>query len=168
EKDAVMKRFYEGVTKVLVSTVVIEVGIHVQNASVMIIENAERFGLAQMHQLRGRVGRGENKSYCLIIIGAKSDIAVARADALCSTSDGFIIAENDLAMRGPGEVFGVRQHGLPELKIADLSKHMKVFMEAREDAAEFLMQDFALAREENFVFSQHIKEKFDAETSFVL
>ena len=168
EKDAVMNSFYAGITNILVSTVVIEVGIHVQNATVMIIENAERFGLAQMHQLRGRVGRGDNKSYCLIIIGTQSDIAVARADALCSTNDGFIIAEKDLAMRGPGEVFGLRQHGLPELKIADLSKHMELFMEAREDAAEFLAKGSARIMEEHFVFSRHIKEKFDAETSFVL
>jgi ATP-dependent DNA helicase RecG len=168
EKNAIMESFYAGITKILVSTVVIEVGINVQNASVMIIENAERFGLAQMHQLRGRVGRGEDQSYCLIITDAESEISLARADALCSTNDGFIIAEKDLAMRGPGEVFGVRQHGLPELKLADLSKHMKVFKEAREDALTLLIQDPTLMHKENLVFGKHIKEKFDEETSFVL
>lgn len=168
EKDSIMERFYAGITNILVSTVVIEVGINVQNASVMVIENAERFGLAQMHQLRGRVGRGENKSYCLIITDAKSDIALERADTMCSTNDGFIIAEKDLEMRGPGEIFGIRQHGLPELKIADLSKHMSVFKEAKEDAIALLLQDPSLVQTENLGFKDYIKEKFNAETSFVL
>ena len=168
EKDAIMDRFYNGITKILVSTVVIEVGINVQNASVMIIENAERFGLAQMHQLRGRVGRGKNKSYCLIITDSKADIAVARAETLCATNDGFEIAEKDLEMRGPGELFGIRQHGLPELKIANLSRHMRVFNEAKEDALALLSEDPSLTKTENLGFRNYIKEKFNAETSFVL
>lgn len=168
EKDAVMESFYAGVTKILISTVVIEVGINVQNATVMIIENAERFGLAQMHQLRGRVGRGADKSYCLIITDSQNEISLARAETLCSTNDGFIIAEKDLEMRGPGEVFGVRQHGLPELKLADLSKHMVVFEQAREDALSLLVHDPSLNREENVDFGKRIKEKFDTEISLVL
>lgn len=163
-----MESFYAGVTKILISTVVIEVGINVQNATVMIIENAERFGLAQMHQLRGRVGRGADKSYCLIITDSQNEISLARAETLCSTNDGFIIAEKDLEMRGPGEVFGVRQHGLPELKLADLSKHMVVFEQAREDALSLLVHDPSLNREENVDFGKRIKEKFNTEISLVL
>ncbi|NCB41678.1 MAG: ATP-dependent DNA helicase RecG [Clostridia bacterium] len=168
EKDEVMESFYAGITKILVSTVVIEVGINVQNASVMLVENAERFGLAQMHQLRGRVGRGADKSYCLIVTDAKTELASARAEVLCSISDGFIIAEKDLSLRGPGELFGIRQHGLPELKLADLSKHLKVFEEAKKDALDLFAKDPKLTSDDNYIFGERVKKKFASETSLVL
>jgi len=168
EKDEVMESFYAGVTRILVTTVVIEVGINVQNASVMLVENAERFGLAQMHQLRGRVGRGADKSYCLIVTDSRTELASARAEVLCSISDGFIIAEKDLSLRGPGELFGIRQHGLPELKLADLSRHLKVFEEAKEDASHLFAKDPQLTDEENYIFGERVKKKFASEISLVL
>ena len=121
-----MDAFAAGSIDVLVSTTVVEVGINVPNASLIIIENAERFGLAQIHQLRGRVGRGTEKSYCLLIVDTENEIAVERVNTLCSTSDGFVIAEKDLELRGPGEIFGSRQHGLPQLKLADPARHLRV------------------------------------------
>jgi ATP-dependent DNA helicase RecG len=168
EKDAIMGGFYSGEIQALVSTVVIEVGINVPNATVMLIENAERFGLAQLHQLRGRVGRGSRKSYCLIVTDSESEVAAARARTMCLTNDGFIIAEKDLELRGPGEIFGVRQHGLPELKLADPVKHIKVFEEARQDARVLLSEDFDLSKPENRCFSAGIKQRFDAVDSLVI
>lgn len=122
EKDDIMERFAAGKIDILVSTVVIEVGINVQNASVMVIENSERFGLAQLHQLRGRVGRGNYKSYCILINDSETEVAAQRAEIMVSTADGFVIAEKDLEIRGPGEFFGTRQHGVPDLKIANLGQ----------------------------------------------
>ena len=147
EKDNIMKSFYEGNIDVLVATVVIEVGINVPNASVMVIENAERFGLAQLHQLRGRVGRGGYKSYCFLITEGSSEIAKKRAEIMESSSDGFYIAEEDLKLRGPGEIFGTRQHGIPNLNISDLSKHADVLNNAKEEAkniVKFFGDDFML------------------------
>jgi ATP-dependent DNA helicase RecG len=138
EKDAIMLDFSEGRIQLLVSTVVIEVGIDVPNASVMVVENAERFGLAQLHQLRGRVGRGEAQSYCLLISEGNSNYAKQRSDIMVSSSDGFYIAEKDLELRGPGEFFGTRQHGLPELKLADLTKHIKILEDAKVQATQTL------------------------------
>ncbi|NLY71886.1 MAG: ATP-dependent DNA helicase RecG, partial [Clostridiales bacterium] len=126
EKDNIMEEFKEGKIDILVSTVVIEVGINVPNATIMLIENAERFGLATLHQLRGRVGRGKYQSYCILIAEEKTELAKQRTQIMEQTTDGFIIAEKDLELRGPGEFFGVRQHGIPELKIADLAKNIKV------------------------------------------
>ncbi len=168
EKDAIMEKFHSGEISLLVSTVVIEVGINVPNASVMLIENAERFGLAQLHQLRGRVGRGSQQSYCLIVTDSESPVAVARAQTMCSTGDGFIIAEKDLDLRGPGEIFGMRQHGLPELKLADPVKHIKLLEEARKDAVDFLADDCDLNKPENAFFMTAIKHKFDSIDSLVL
>jgi ATP-dependent DNA helicase RecG len=141
DKDRIMQEFYAGKVQILVSTVVIEVGINVPNATIMLIENAERFGLAQLHQLRGRVGRGEEQSYCILITDGGSDIAQERAEIMKATGDGFLIAEKDLELRGPGEFFGMRQHGIPELKLADLVKHIKILNTVREESERILAED---------------------------
>ena len=168
EKDRVMESFVSGEVSVLVSTVVIEVGIDVPNANVMIIENSERFGLAQLHQLRGRVGRGAYKSWCLLILGEDQEIARQRADILCSSGDGFYIAEMDLGMRGPGELFGFRQHGLPQLSLADPAKHIEVARKAGEDAARLLEEDPSLTSPENAYFGARLREKFAGADSLTL
>ena len=141
EKDAVMERFYNNEISILVSTVVIEVGINVPNATMMIIENAERFGLAQLHQLRGRVGRGKHQSYCILVSQGKSEIAKKRAELMAESQDGFYIAEQDLKLRGPGEIFGTRQHGVPDLAVADLAKHMKILYEVKKEADAIMEED---------------------------
>ena len=139
EKEIIMRRFQRGEIDVLVSTTVIEVGVDVPNASVMVIEHAERFGLAQMHQLRGRVGRGAAKSYCILMTGARvSEQAEERLNAMVSTQDGFELAELDLAMRGPGEVFGTRQAGLPDFRVANLVRDRKLLELAKMEAARFV------------------------------
>ena len=145
EKDSIMEDFYAGRIEILVSTVVIEVGINVPNATMMVIENAERFGLAQLHQLRGRVGRGEHQSYCLLISSGKNQVSQQRIKTMTKTTDGFIIAEEDLKLRGPGEFFGLRQHGLPDLKLGDILRHSSIFNQAKEAAAKCLMKDPELA-----------------------
>ncbi len=147
EKDDIMERFKNGKIDILVSTVVIEVGINVPNATVMVIENSERFGLAQLHQLRGRVGRGEHKSYCILINSSKSEIAAQRAEIMVNTSDGFIIAEKDLELRGPGEFFGTRQHGVPDLKIANLVKHIDMLETVKKESLVILAEDPLLESE---------------------
>lgn len=145
DKDAVMSGFKAGEVDILVSTTVVEVGVDVPNATVMVIEHAERFGLAQLHQLRGRVGRGGHKSYCILMVGpGASDEARERIQVLADTSDGFVIAQKDLEIRGPGEFLGVRQHGLPRFSVADLSKDTQLLIEARDDAFEFVAGDEAL------------------------
>ena len=141
EKDDIMERFAAGKIDILVSTVVIEVGINVQNASVMVIENSERFGLAQLHQLRGRVGRGNYKSYCILINDSETEVAAQRAEIMVSTADGFVIAEKDLEIRGPGEFFGTRQHGVPDLKIANLVKHIDMLETVKEEALAVITED---------------------------
>ena len=140
DKEAVMAAFVRGETDVLVATTVIEVGVDVPNAALMIVENAERFGLSQLHQLRGRIGRGKFQSYCILVSDSKTDEAKARLKVMKDTSDGFKIAEADLKQRGPGDFFGSRQHGLPEMHIADLCADMTVLEDAK-DAAEMLLQD---------------------------
>ena len=138
DKEVAMRRFQRGDTDVLVATTVIEVGVDVPNASVMVIEHAERFGLAQMHQLRGRVGRGAAKSYCVLITGGKvSETAEARLDAMVATQDGFALAELDLKQRGPGEFFGTRQAGMPEFRVADLLRDRELLDLAKREAARF-------------------------------
>lgn len=160
EKESVMKRFLQNEIHVLVSTTVIEVGVNVPNATVMIIENAERFGLAQLHQLRGRVGRGHSQSYCILLHNNKSKIAKERIKIMEETTDGFIISEKDLHIRGPGEFFGTRQHGLPDLKIANLFKHIKVLKKVQREVEELLRRDPYLTLEEYPLLKLKIQEKF--------
>jgi ATP-dependent DNA helicase RecG len=141
DKERVMREFKDGRAHILVSTTVIEVGIDVPNASVMLIEHAERFGLSQLHQLRGRVGRGPFKSYCILLSAASSDEAKRRIAAMTDTNDGFRIAEVDLAVRGPGDFFGTRQSGLPEFRVADLLRDGALLEEARRDALAVIARD---------------------------
>jgi len=138
EKDDIMRRFSRGELDVLVSTTVIEVGVNVPNANIMVIENAERFGLAQLHQLRGRVGRGSHQSYCILFNQGKSEISRQRMEIMAKSNDGFVIAEKDLELRGPGDVFGVRQHGLPEFRIANLYRDMDVLKDVQKAAREIV------------------------------
>ena len=168
EKDEIMRRFYEGDIDILAATVVIEVGINVPNATVMVIENAERFGLAQLHQLRGRVGRGKYRSYCFLITGGASEQAEKRGRIMESSSDGFYIAEEDLKLRGPGEIFGTRQHGIPDLKITDMVKHIKVLNHAREEAKKILKKDPMLENEENSILRKRAEKFFGGDFSFNL
>lgn len=160
EKDRIMQGFNDGAIQILISTVVIEVGINVPNATIMLVENAERFGLAQLHQLRGRVGRGEEQSYCILISEGGSDVAMERAEIMKSTNDGFLIAEKDLELRGPGEFFGMRQHGVPELKLADLVKHIKILNTVREEAERILDKDELLEEKENLKLKEKIDKMF--------
>lgn len=141
KKDEVMFRFKNGETQLLISTVVIEVGVDVPNAVIMAVENAERFGLSQLHQLRGRVGRGTAKSYCILVTNATGDESRARMNIMCSTSDGFKIADEDLKLRGPGDFFGTRQHGLPQLRIADILTDTRILLQTQELAVELLKSD---------------------------
>ena len=161
EKDDIMDRFQKGEIQVLVSTVVIEVGINVPNSTVMLIENAERFGLAQLHQLRGRVGRGAEQSYCILVSEHPSEVSKERVRILTETADGFLIAEKDLELRGPGEFFGLRQHGLPELKVADLSRHRKVLLSVREAAAALLNADPTLSSAEHLLLKLKLQKNFE-------
>lgn len=160
EKDRIMESFSRGETDVLVATVVIEVGINVPNATVIVIENSERFGLAQLHQLRGRVGRGSHRSYCFLILDRGSEIAEKRGQIMEASSDGFFIAEEDLKLRGPGEIFGTRQHGLPDLAITDFSKHMKILEQAKEEAKAMLADDPALDAPEHSALRRRITKLF--------
>ena len=135
EKDAALSAFRAGDYDILVATTVVEVGVDVPNATLMVIENAERFGLSQLHQLRGRVGRGSAQSYCVLVSGTKNEETKKRLQALCKTTDGFKIAEQDLALRGPGDFFGSRQHGLPLLKVASLQMDLETLRDAQQAAA---------------------------------
>ncbi|WP_405725948.1 ATP-dependent DNA helicase RecG [Anaerotignum sp.] len=164
EKQAIMDDFAAGKIDVLVSTTVIEVGINVPNATIMLIENAERFGLAQLHQLRGRVGRGSEKSYCILVSDTKTKIAKERMKTMTESEDGFVISEKDLKLRGPGEFFGIRQHGLPELKIADLYQDMPLLKEAQAAAAELLEKDRFLEAEEHLLLKEHIGGYLEGKT----
>jgi ATP-dependent DNA helicase RecG len=146
EKDAAMAAFQRGDTRILVATTVIEVGVDVPNATIMVIEHAERFGLAQLHQLRGRVGRGRGKSTCLLLYKSPlGDTARARLETLRATEDGFLIAEKDLALRGEGDVLGTRQSGAPVFRIASLERHAELIAMARDDAVLIHQRDPELA-----------------------
>ncbi len=160
EKDQIMESFYKGEIQVLVSTVVIEVGINVKNSTVMVIENAERFGLAQLHQLRGRVGRGEHQSYCVLISDSKTDEARERLDLMTKTDDGFEISERDLEMRGPGDLFGSRQHGLPRLRLSDLIKHVNILEVIKQESKALLEADPDLSDHLNKPLKNKIEKMF--------
>ena len=162
EKEQVMAAFAAGDIQLLVSTTVIEVGIDVPNAVIMVIENAERFGLSQLHQLRGRVGRGQHRSTCILISDARGDTAKRRLKIMCQTTDGFRIADEDLKLRGPGDFFGRRQHGLPELKIADLSQDMELLKQAQDAAKQVLAQDAALRATKNAALKAAVLKLFDS------
>ena len=160
EKDAVMDDFKNKKLDILVSTTVIEVGVNVPNATLMIIENAERFGLAQLHQLRGRVGRGKHKSYCILIYNSKTEVCKERMAIMEETTDGFKISQKDLEIRGPGEFFGTRQHGLPELRVANIFKHIKILKQAQLEARYIIGQDSKLQLIENKKIKEEILYKF--------
>ena len=145
DKEAIMKSFADGKVSILVATTVVEVGVDVPNATIMVIENAERFGLSTLHQLRGRVGRGNKQSYCVLVSDAKSETSRERLMTMKQFSDGFKIADTDLKLRGPGDFFGSRQHGLPELKIADMVEDMDTLKKAQECAQDILKSDFSLS-----------------------
>lgn len=168
EKDAIMKSFSDGEVDVLVSTVVIEVGVNVPNATVMLVENSERFGLAQLHQLRGRVGRGDQQSYCILVCSSKNEIAQERVGILQETNNGFIIAEKDLNNRGPGDFFGTRQHGVPQLKIANLFQHIKVLTQVQEETKVLLGQDPFLKMEKHQGIKRKVVELFEFNENFSL
>lgn len=159
QRKEIMDKFTAGEIDILVSTTVIEVGVDVANASVMLIENAERFGLSQLHQLRGRIGRGEYESYC-IMFSEGGKIAEERMKIMCDTNDGFKISEKDLELRGPGEFFGVRQHGLPELKVANLSLDMQLLSHAKDAAEKLLSADPKLNLPENQLLKNKIHSRF--------
>jgi ATP-dependent DNA helicase RecG len=164
EKDAIMMAFKKGEIQILVSTTVIEVGVDVPRATIMVVENAERFGLTQLHQLRGRVGRGSEQSYCILIVKPPlTEDAITRLNTMMQTNDGFKIAEVDLKLRGPGEFFGTRQHGLPELKIADPIQDTSLLMEAREEAFRIVNQEAEFNQMTNLLFQnpffQNYKDK---------
>lgn len=145
EKDEIMDKFAKHELDILVSTTVIEVGVNVPNSNMMIIENAERFGLSQLHQLRGRVGRGERQAYCVMFAKNTSDIIKKRLETMCKSNDGFYISEQDLKLRGPGDFFGTRQHGLPEMKIANLAEDIDIMKKAQQAAEKTIKKEIVFA-----------------------
>jgi ATP-dependent DNA helicase RecG len=153
-----MARFVKGETQIMVATTVIEVGVDVPNASVMVIENAERFGLSQLHQLRGRVGRGAEQSYCILMTSYKlSADSKKRIQTMVRTNNGFEIAETDLQLRGPGDLMGTQQSGVLDLLIADLGKDSQLLQQARDTAGKILEQDPLLEHAENQIIAQQIQ-----------
>jgi ATP-dependent DNA helicase RecG len=151
ERERNMQRFVKGEADVLVATTVIEVGVNVPNATVMLIESAERFGLSQLHQLRGRVGRGADQSYCILLTGNRiSDESYKRIQIMVSTTDGFKIAEQDLAMRGPGDMYGTKQSGLLKFKLADIVQDSGVLEETRKAALQLTEQDPTLSMPQHY------------------
>jgi ATP-dependent DNA helicase RecG len=168
DRDAIMHAFKAGDVQVLVSTSLIEVGIDVPNASVMIVEGAERFGLAQLHQLRGRVGRGTAKSYCLLFSQAETGASQARLEALLETNDGFALADRDLEIRGEGQVMGARQAGVPDLKLARLARDRAALLRARELATEIMHADPGLSDPVNAPLRAAVDGAFGHELAWLL
>ena len=158
EKNRIMEQFLKNEIQVLVSTTVIEVGVNVPNATVMMIENAERFGLAQLHQLRGRVGRGDAQSYCIMVNGSDSGQVSKRLQILNKSNDGFYIASEDLKLRGPGDFFGIRQSGVMDFKLGDIYQDAEVLKQASEECDAILKADFLLETEQN----RGLKERIDS------
>ena len=161
EKNEIMSAFVAGEIDVLVSTTVIEVGVDVPNAALMIVENAERFGLSQLHQLRGRVGRGKHKSYCVLVSDTDNEVSEARLKVMTQTNDGFKISEEDLRLRGPGDFFGSRQHGLPAMHVADLCADMSVLQTAQTAAQELLADDYDLCKPEHSALKLAVERLFE-------
>ena len=162
EKDEIMQKFKDGEIQILIATTVIEVGVNVPNASIMIVENAERFGLAQLHQLRGRVGRGEYQSYCILKYEGNGETVRQRMKVMCDTNDGFIISEKDLELRGSGDFFGTEQHGLPEFKIANLFEDIGILKKVQKIALNIMEDDPMLEKEKNIKLNNLFKEKFNS------
>jgi ATP-dependent DNA helicase RecG len=167
-RDRVMQAFTTGAVQVLVATSLIEVGIDVPNATVMIVEGAERFGLAQLHQLRGRVGRGTAKSYCLLFSQAETGASQARLEALLQTNDGFELADRDLEIRGEGQLFGARQSGLPDLKLAKLTRDREAVVRARRLAKEILAADPGLESPGHVPLADAVRNVFGDELAWLL
>ena len=161
EKDEIMEKFKNGEIDILIATTVIEVGVNVPNSSIMVVENAERFGLAQLHQLRGRVGRGEYQSYCILKYEGKSETTRQRMKVMCETNDGFVISEKDLELRGSGDFFGTEQHGLPEFKIANLFEDMPILKEVQNLSFKIMKDDPELEKKENILLKKLIQDKFE-------
>ena len=161
EKERIMQEFKEGKINVLISTTVIEVGVNVPNATLMIIESAERFGLAALHQLRGRVGRGDKQSYCILKYNTTTQVAKQRMEIMQKTNDGFVIAEKDLELRGTGEFFGTKQHGIPEFKIANLFEDMEILKRVQSIAIKIQQEDPNLTSDKNKKIRNIIEEKFN-------
>ena len=168
EKDEIMLNFKEGKIDILISTTVIEVGVNVPNSSIMIIENAERFGLAQLHQLRGRVGRGQYQSYCILKYNSNSDVVRQRMKIMQETNDGFIIAQKDLELRGSGEFFGTKQHGLPEFKIANLFEDMNILKQVQSLALKIEADDPELNEEKNAKLKKIVQERFSRNLKYTI
>ncbi len=168
EKERIMADFASGEINLLVATTVIEVGVDVPESVIMVIENAERFGLSQLHQLRGRVGRGKDKSYCILISDAENESTRARLDIMCKTADGFKIADKDLELRGPGDFFGSRQSGIPKMKIADLTENMDTVRQSKEASEEILRLDPDLSHPENKRLRQAVINLFNGEKGLTL
>ncbi len=164
QKNEIMTRFAKAEISVLISTTVIEVGVNVPNASLIIIENAERFGLAQLHQLRGRVGRGKHQSYCILVSDSKNKVTKKRLKIMEDSTDGFVIAETDLKLRGPGEFFGTKQHGLPEMKIANLYTDAKVLSDVQMCVKNLLKSDPSLEQSDHMELLEDIKQKLNRQS----
>jgi ATP-dependent DNA helicase RecG len=161
DREQVMRLFKEGDLQILVATTVIEVGVDVPNATIMVVEHAERFGLSQLHQLRGRVGRGKDPSQCLLVhFGANGHEALTRLRVMEQIQDGFKIAEADLSIRGPGEMLGTRQSGLPDFRLANLARDSQLLLDARREALDWLAKDPSLTKRESRVLKEILKYRW--------